>query len=397
MKWKARLIATGATAALLIAALCIWFDFTPVASLAETRPVAVVAAVSALALFVSIRKTGAGKTGIVFSAFALLGALGLYAFYETEEVRFPGHGGVELAGTLHVPRWSGPAHSAVVFIHGSGREVRGEFGWHAKLFARHGIAALIYDKRGAGDSSGETFEAGYSEYAKDAAAAIAFLRSRADIDSDCVGIFGHSEGGWVGSIVAGSLVPDVRFVIVTSTTPLSPAEQVLYETGASVAAAGFDAETVARAQDLQRRVLEYQRTGTADDRLAGELREAAVLPWFDHADLPPELYPISDYEWWQSVMDFQSVPHWRRVRAPVLAISGGRDRNSDVAMSQRVIAGALKSGGNEQFTARIFPEMEHGLIEWWLPGRIPPPRFPAGLADLLIEWTRTEAPCTQAE
>ncbi len=43
--------------------------------------------------------------------------------------------------------------AAVVFIHGSGKQTR-NMGW-AERFAQEGIAALVYDKRGAGKSGGE--------------------------------------------------------------------------------------------------------------------------------------------------------------------------------------------------------------------------------------------------
>lgn len=381
-----------AVTALLIATLCIWFEFTPVASIADTRIPAMIAALSSLAMFAGLRSTRIGKAGVAAAMVAVMSVIVLYGLYDEEAVRFR-NGDVDLAGTLILPRWGSKPHPAVVFIHGSGREVRDGFGWHAKLFARHGVAALIYDKRGAGESSGETWQGTYVDYAADAAAAIEYLRSRDDIDRGCVGVFGLSEGGWVVSIVAGSIVPDVRFVIVASSTPVTPAEQVLYETGSSVAAAGFDAGAVRRAVELQRRVLQYQRSGVTDPRLEIELRDAASQAWFEAAELPDELYPIEDYEWWRGVMDFQSLPYWRRVRAPVLAISGGRDRNSDVVESQRGIAAALEEGGNGSFTGRIFPEMEHGLIEWWLPSRIPPPRFPPGFARLLVDWTRTQTAC----
>ena len=86
-------------------------------------------------------------------------------------------------------------------------------------------------------------------------------------------------------------------------------------------------------------------------------------------------------------MDFDPAVHWRKVQAPVLAISGGRDVNSDVHASQRQLRQILASAGNRDFTGVIYPNMEHGGVEWWLPFRLPPPRFPEGYSDLLINWT----------
>ena len=60
----------------------------------------------------------------------------------------------QLAGTLYLPllRRSVPA---VVFVHGAGPAVRSD-GYHelGRHFAGKGVAALIYDKRGCGNSTG---------------------------------------------------------------------------------------------------------------------------------------------------------------------------------------------------------------------------------------------------
>jgi len=47
-------------------------------------------------------------------------------------------------------------------------------------------------------------------------------------------------------------------------------------------------------------------------------------------------------------------------------------------------------GGSGHFTGKLFPDMEHGTVEWWLPDHLPPQRLPDGYADLLIDWTREQ-------
>ena len=69
-----------------------------------------------------------------------------------EEVAFQS-GPLRLAGTLYLP--SGPGRGpAVVLIHGSGAADRTTLRYYAELFARNGVAALAYDKRGVGKSEG---------------------------------------------------------------------------------------------------------------------------------------------------------------------------------------------------------------------------------------------------
>lgn len=377
---------------LIVGCASVWFEFTPVAAIAETRSVALVASLAAivLALVPVLRRKDSARwlwalAIVVGLGSAIWATVLLFFTYHQEDVRFRS-GEVELAGTLYRPRSEG-RHPAVVFLHGSGEQRRKEFAYHAKLFARHGIAALIYDKRGAGESTGKTYDTDYRGYAEDAAAAVRHLGARGDVRSGCVGVYGHSEGGWVASILGSEILNDLAFVIVSSTTPWTPAQQVLYETETQVRQAGFPPADGTRALALQRRVLEYQRSGASAKTLPADLSAASSEPWFQSAELPDELYALEEYAWWRGVMDFDSVPHWKRVRTAVLAISGGRDANSDVRVSQETIARALSEGGNRDFTGVIFPQMEHGGVEWWLPFRMPPPRFPRGLSELLVTWT----------
>ena len=78
-----------------------------------------------------------------------------------EEVVFH-DGEVALAGTILLPAGAGP-RPGVVFLHGSGAEGRWASRFLATRFAARGVAALIYDKRGAGASTGDWRTAGFEE------------------------------------------------------------------------------------------------------------------------------------------------------------------------------------------------------------------------------------------
>ena len=68
------------------------------------------------------------------------------------EVRFRS-GTVTLAGTLSLPPGSGK-HAAVAFVHGSGPTVRAYLPDLSAMLLRQGVAVLVYDKRGNGQSGG---------------------------------------------------------------------------------------------------------------------------------------------------------------------------------------------------------------------------------------------------
>jgi hypothetical protein len=71
----------------------------------------------------------------------------------TEEAIEVRNGEVKLGGDLLLPSGTGP-HPAIVLIHGSGRGTRESCRIFGNLFARHGVAALLYDKRDAGYDAG---------------------------------------------------------------------------------------------------------------------------------------------------------------------------------------------------------------------------------------------------
>jgi pimeloyl-ACP methyl ester carboxylesterase len=377
---------------IVISGLACWAEFSAIAAVAETRPTALGAGLLAVAVFTllawrSRRSRRSAVVGLILAcACSVFAARLLWFTYRETPVTFQS-GEVTLRGTLFAPREDG-VHPGIVFVHGSGRETRSGFFYLAKLFARHGFAALTYDKRGAGESGGSTYDVGYDGYAADAVAAIRALASRAEADPARIGILGHSEGGWVAPLMA-ERDPHLSFVIVTSTTDLTPAEQVVYETGADVRAAGFSTQQSHEATEIQRQLMQYQRSGNGKTALTAALKRAVMAPWFKASGLPQTADEYGG-EWWTSVMDFDPLPHWRQVHCPVLMVSGGKDTKSDVQQSQRRIHEALMDGGNGQFMGKLFPEMEHGTVEWWLPDHIPPPRFPKGYPELLIDWTREQ-------
>jgi dipeptidyl aminopeptidase/acylaminoacyl peptidase len=99
---------------------------------------------------------------------------------------------VKLAGSLFLPQ-SDVTVPAVVFVHGAGRQTREPYREVAEYFASRGIAALIYDKRGTGQSTGvyESTEP-YENLVSDALSAVAFLKKRREINPSRIGIWGLS-------------------------------------------------------------------------------------------------------------------------------------------------------------------------------------------------------------
>jgi alpha-beta hydrolase superfamily lysophospholipase len=83
----------------------------------------------------------------------------------------------------------------VVMAHGLSGTRRDRLGVFAERFAAAGVAALVFDHRGFGDSAGEPDLFQPARQLQDWRAAIAFARSLPGIDAQRVATFGSSMGG----------------------------------------------------------------------------------------------------------------------------------------------------------------------------------------------------------
>ena len=81
-----------------------------------------------------------------------------------------------------------------------------------ELFLSEGIGLLYFDKRGVGDSEGRWQRADLYDRAADTKAAIEFLKTQGRVDSNRIGIVGHSQGGWVAQIMADRYRNDIVFI-----------------------------------------------------------------------------------------------------------------------------------------------------------------------------------------
>jgi uncharacterized protein len=131
----------------------------------------------------------------------------------TEEVRIHS-GGAVLAGTLKVPD-DGMARHPVV-VQGPGwlglRGAKLYHPYHDALLAA-GIAVLVFDYRGFGDSTGDATYLDPMVQVADYRAAVTWLHTRDDIDTTRIGAFGSGGTGGGNAIYAGALDPRIKAVV----------------------------------------------------------------------------------------------------------------------------------------------------------------------------------------
>ncbi len=154
--------------------------------------------------------------------------------YAIQEVTFMNDtANIQLAGTLTIPE-NCDGCPAVVLISGSGPQDRNSeimdhrpFWVLADYLSKSNIAVLRFDDRGVGESEGQFKYATTEDFATDAAAALDFLKTFPAIDSNNLGLIGHSEGGYVATMLAANR-EDVAFTVLLA-SPGVPGAQILLE------------------------------------------------------------------------------------------------------------------------------------------------------------------------
>ncbi len=289
--------------------------------------------------------------------FSLHRSASAQAPYTRESVTFH-NGGVTLAGTLLIPRTRGP-HPAIVLVHGSQAQTRwGTPLFLANRFARQGIAALVYDKRGSGESTGDWTTATYGDIANDALAGVHFLQQRPDIRAAQVGASGHSEGGAIVAMMA-ALSHDVAFIISADGTAGPSYQQDLFRVHNILESNGLTADDVTKAMAFYDRWLQVARSGQGRDQLEPEIRKAQKEAWFDLvAPPPPDHWAWTEY---RKRADFDSLTYWAKVKVPVLLVYGELDENVPAAKSLKQIDDALHADHNPDYTEILVPGAQHNL------------------------------------
>jgi len=119
-----------------------------------------------------------------------------------EDVAFSTNDHVLLRGWLLKPNSRKQPLPAILICHGLGAN-RSDFTELAASLVNRGYMVLTFDFRAHGESGGGRSSLGYHEQL-DVAAALGYLRSRAGVDPERIGIFGFSLGGSTAILTAAA-------------------------------------------------------------------------------------------------------------------------------------------------------------------------------------------------
>jgi dienelactone hydrolase len=255
----------------------------------------------------------------------------------TESIQFQS-GEVTLAGTLALPRWRDGPYPAAVVVQGSGALSRWIYWGYAMHLVPHGMAVLLYDKRGVGESSGSQVQGAtwslegvakcgdtFTVLASDVLAAVSSLKKREDIDSTRMGLLGISQAGWIMPLAA-SQSGDVSFIVSIS----GPAVTCGIEDWYSQLTGEYRA---------------YPELKAPAPFADGELSDEEIERRLDEYDGP---------------QGYDPVPLLSTLKVPTLWVLGGRDRSVPTSRSVANLKRLIAAGA--PFELKVYSGGDHLLI-----------------------------------
>ena len=284
--------------------------------------------------------------------------------YREEEVTYANKAaGNTLAGTLTIPPGREP-FPAVLLISGSGPNDRDETVFGHKPFlvlsdylTRKGVVVLRADKRGIGKSTGDLGKATTADFALDAEAGVAYLKTRGEVDPHKIGLIGHSEGGVIAPMAAAA-DPSIAFIVMMAGSGLPGDRIIVEQTRLLTEAAGASKEKVAENADQEREVLALVESEKDQTVLEKKLREKLAADGMPEAQIGPSIKALTS-PWYRYFLTYDPATALRKVACPVLAINGSKDLQIPPEQNLPAIKKALVDGGNKRFEIDELPGLNH--------------------------------------
>lgn len=327
-------------------------------------------------------------------------------FYEEEIV--VRNGEIELAGTFSRPLEKKP-YPTIIFVTGSGPQNRDEEVFGFKIFkvisdelVRCGFATIRTDDRGVGGSkekpegSSTTFD-----FASDILAVKNFLKNRNDVDTNRIGILGHSEGA-LAAFIAGAGSSDFAF-IVSLAGPIVRgdsliAEQIRIQMKNESIPDSLIEETISEQYAIYSIIRENKNIELARNimmkqarkqmKLYPEQMRAQITDKLIERNIQIQLESLRS-DWFRQFIDIEPLDYIKQIHCPILFVFGGNDQQVPSGMMLARLKSLTKS---KQFVIKVFPDANH-LFQRAKTGAVSeygilPKKFTEGFLEFLVEWLK---------
>ena len=313
--------------------------------------------------------------------------------YKAEDVEYTNADkSISFGGTFTVPLpdpnveyFRAPVYPTVMLITGSGKQDRDENIFDHKPFAviadyltRNGYAVLRVDDRDMGKTTGNFNKATSADFANDVEAGINYLKTRKDVDSNFIGLLGHSEGGMIAPMVAARRA-DIKFIILLAGPGIKIVDLMTQQNIDLGISSGASAEEMENFRPLYKALVNaivYEKDSSKlmpnasmvfkawrkdkPDSLVkhvtGVTDERSMLRYLR---IYIQTFRATENPWFNYFIQYDPSQYISQLKCPVLALNGEKDIQVAAGPNLKAIEAALDKGGNKNYHVELMPGLNH--------------------------------------
>ncbi|HKJ81487.1 MAG TPA: alpha/beta hydrolase, partial [Ignavibacteriaceae bacterium] len=247
----------------------------------------------------------------------------------------------------------------------------------------------IYDKRGTGSSGGSWLTASLNDLTGDAFAAVNYLKSQKEIDTNRIGFWGISQAGWIATKSAAES-GDIGFMLIISGGGASPKESELFSYEKAFEELGWSESQKKDGFKVIDLYFHYLSTGKDRDKLISRLDEILTSGNDPLEPLAKRLKQITpsqgNWQNWSWIASYDPAPDIAKIKCPVLLMFGDKDKEHPTELAVKKWKQGLKKAGNDKASIMVFPGAGHGIRMkegYKGKGRAP---FADGYVEVMVGW-----------
>lgn len=300
--------------------------------------------------------------------------------YKTDSVVYKNEVSRNMLGATFSYSTSNKLLPAIILITGSGQQDRDErignhkpFAVLADMLTRQGFAVLRVDDRGIGKSTGNFSKATTEDFVTDVNAGINWLKNQPQVDTNKIGLIGHSEGGLIAPMVACTN-KRINFIVMLA-GPGTNGKQVLVDqvltlvtsTGVSTKAGKKYQKFYSKLIDI---ALEDSTSLTAKQKVkrnyevlvksinAAQLKKIGYAGDSTDIMITTSLLKTFSTPWMRYFVTINPADYLSKLNCKVLAINGEKDIQVIANKNIPLIKKALRKS-NADYTTEVLPGLNH--------------------------------------